>query len=315
MSELLARFTSGTFSETDVSALLVLLRERSGRGPILELAHSIAHSERNSGKFFRRVRENQSLLSDLGKRAGIVDARYLFSDTEFASNLNEALRTNGFDELDRSIIDLILLCGLSLLQGSSVKGGKTFGELGLTLTSEQFELRVTMPIEYNGATVRCVFPLAAVANKWLPVGNPRAQVDAIGPVAVRVVNFSPVVEGFKPFQVYFEREPPILSTELNALTSLDSRISSKSDGLEFAAAGGPPMALLYDGQRLVVEGRPEFFRRGSEYEAALKAIHRALGGCVHDDSGAHWFLPLDVAPDGFHSHWVGRGAATCTRPL
>lgn len=76
------------------------------------------------------------------------------------------------------------------------------------------------------------------------------------------------------------------------------------------------MPLRYHGSRLTVAGLPEFFRGGSDYERAPKAIRSRLEACVHDDSGAHWFLEaLPLAPDGFHSHWVGRGPATCTRPL
>lgn len=316
LTELHSCFKSGTFSETDVSALLVLLREKSKGGPIRELAHSIAHSERNSGKFFRRVRENQSLLNDLGKRSGILDARYIFSDPEFAADLNETLKTYGFVELDRGVIDLIFLCCLSLLQGGSMKGGKTFGELHLALSSESFELRADMPVEHNGKTVRMVFPLAAVANKWLPVCNPRAHVNSTGPVVVKVESFTPSVSGFKPFEVHIERAPPIGESDLTGLVSSVPSLHRTTDGLIFTPTSGPEMTFRYDGSRLTIDGLPEFFRGGSEYERALRDIRLRLSACVHDDSGAHWFLEnLPVAPDGFHSHWVGRGSATCTRPL
>lgn len=316
LTELHSCFKNGTFSETDVSALLVLLREKVKGGPIKELAHSIAHSERNSGEFFRRVRENQSLLNDLGKRSGVLDARYIFSDLEFATNLNETLQTYEFDELDRGVIDLTFLCCLSLLQNGSVKGGKTFGELHLALTSERFELRADMPVEHNGRTVRVVFPLAAASNKWLPVCNPRAHVDSTGPVVVKVENFTPHVYGFKPFEVHIERAPPIGETDLAGLVSSVPMLYRTRDGLIFTPPGGSAMPLRYDGSRLTIDGLPEFFRGGSDYERALKDIRLRLGACVHDDSGAHWFLEgLTVAPDGFHSHWVGRGSATCTRPV
>lgn len=255
-----SRFCSGSFSETDVSAVLVLLREKSNGGPIKELAHSIAHSERNSGEFFRRVRENQALLNDLGKRAGLLDARYIFSDSAFAANLNETLRRHGFDELDRTVIDLIFLCGLSLLQGGSVKGGKTFGKLHLALTSEHFELRAEMPIEHKGRTVSVVFPLAAVGNRWLPICNPRAHVDSLGPVAVKIENFSPVVDGIKPFEVHVERAPPIDENDLAALISSEPRLSRTPDGLAYTPTVGPVMPLRYDGSRLTIPGLPDFFR-------------------------------------------------------
>lgn len=299
-----------------MAAVLVLLRDKSNGGPIMELAHSIAHSERNSGEFFRRVRENQSLLNYLGKRAGVLDARYILSNSEFASNVNETLRRHRFGELDRAVIDLILLCGLSLLQSGSVKGGKTFGELQLALTSAHFELRADISIVHDGKSARVVFPLAAVANRWLPICNPRAHVQPTEPVSVKVENFVPIVEGFKPFEVHIERAPPVGEDDLAALLSSDPRLSRTPEGLAYMPAVGSVMELRYDGSRLTVAGLPAFFRGGSEYERELKAIRSRLGACVHDDSGAHWFVEgLAVAPDGFHSHWVGRGSPTCTRPL
>jgi hypothetical protein len=284
----------------------------------MELAHSIAHSERKSGEFFRRVRHNQSLLNGLGKRVGMLEGRYIFSDSEFASNMNETLRRHGFDELDRVVTDLIFLCGLSLLQGGSVKGGKTFGELHLVVTAGHFELRAKMPVEYEGKSVHAAFSLAAVANKWIPICNPRTHLDATGPVDVKVERFVPVINGFRQFEVHFERDLPIQSEELDWLVRSDARLSSTPDGLLFCPSFGEPMPMRYDGARLTVPGLPEFFRTGSEYEGALKTYRIQLMACVHDDSNAHWFLigpKLDLPPDGFHCHWVGWGSATCTRPL
>lgn len=249
-------------------------------------------------------------------RSPVLDARYIFSDSEFVHNVNETLRRHGFDELEPHVIDLIFLYCLSLLQGGAVKGGKTFDELHLALTCERFELRAEMPIEHKGKTVRVVFPLAGVANRWLPVCNPRAHVDSRGPVVVKVENFTPVVEGFKPFEVHIERAPPIGEADLAGLVSSVPMLRRTPDGLVFTPPSGPAMPLRYDGSRLTIEGLPEFFRGGTEYEHMLREIRQRLGACVHDDAGAHRFLVgLAVAPDGFHCHWVGRGSATCTRPL
>lgn len=259
LAELHARFHSGTFSETDVSAFLVLLREQSGGGAIKELAHSIAHSERNSGEFFRRVRENQSLLNDLGKRSGILDGRYLFSGNDFAGNLNDALRKHGYDELQSPIPDLIFLCALSLLQNGSVKGGKTFGELQLSVTNEHFELVATMPIEHQGKQVRAAFPLAAVANRWLPICNPRAHLNATAPVIVKVESGVPTVRGFKPFEVYIERDPRLSRADLEALTRMDARITLSAAGVVFTPGEGVPLQLTFDGERLTLTGHPDFF--------------------------------------------------------
>jgi hypothetical protein len=315
LTELHGRFQIGTFSETDASALLILLREKSNGGAIMELANSVAHSERNSGEFFRRIKANQSLLNDLGKRAGTLDARYMFTDMSFASNLNSTLKRYGFEEIDRGVADLIFLCSLSLLQGSSVKGGATIGEIQMALTGDHFELRAQMPIHHKGKTVQAVFPLAALANKWIPICNPRASLQPSGPVVVKVEGFAPQITGFKPFEVYIERAPALSEIDLANLVRLIAGLSRNSEGLQFTPRQGPSMLLRYDGERLTVQGLPDYFRPGSEYELLLMSINFCLGACVHDDSGAHWFLNgLDKAPDGFVCHWVGKGSPTCTRP-
>ena len=158
------------------------------------------------------------------------------------------------------------------------------------------------------------FPLAAVANKWLPICNPRALINASGPVAVRVVDRVPVIEGFKPFEVHFERAPPIHPSELDEIAPIGPRIRRSDDGLTFRARDRIQCCFTTTVGDLPVEGRPEFFRARSDHEAVLKVIQKVLGACVHDDADAHWFVPLDLAPDGFPCHWIGRASATCTRP-
>jgi hypothetical protein len=315
LGELHARFSEGTFSETDVSTLLVLLREKARGGPILELANSIAHSERDSGLFFRRMKENRDVLNNLGKKTGTVHAGDLFSSNEFAQNLDDTFVRYGFPALDRPLSDLIFLCGLSLLQGGSAKAGKKFGELSLALTSERVELHATILIAFQGKEVKATFPIASVVNRWIPVCNPRAPLTAQGPVRVTVVNASPLIEGFKPFEVHIERDQPISSDDMKALADLLG-LSEIGNELTYAPANGLPMRLLYDGKRLTVRGLPDYFRAGSDYEQVLKRARQILQACVHDDAGAHWFLEgYEVPPDGFYCHWVGKGSPTCTRPL
>lgn len=314
LGELHARFSAGTFSETDASALLVLLREKSGGGPIVELAHSIVHAERNSGQFFERIKQNREVLNNLGRKPGVVRGGDVFAYTDFAQNLDETLVRYGFASLAPALYELIFLCSLSLLQGSGVKAGKTFGELSLSHTSDRFALLATTPVTYNGREVSVVFPVASVVNRWIPVCNPRAQLSAHGPVRVSVIESAPVVEGFKPFEVHIEREPPISRSDVREL-AVRLGLGEQEDSIVYSPSGKPAMTLNYDGRRLTVRGIPEFFRAGSDYERILKGARLTLGACVHDDAGAHWFLEgLDIAPDGFHCHWVGKGSPTCTRP-
>jgi hypothetical protein len=314
LRELHGRFSAGTFSETDVSALLVLLREKSRGGPIMELAHSIVHSERDSGLFFRRLKENSDLLNNLGKKGGILQTTNIFSSDDFAQNLDDTFVRYGLTSLLRSVYDLIFLCGLSLLQGSSFKAGKKFGELSVVLTSERLELQATISMKYQGKDIPVVFPVASIANRWVPICNPRAHVPVQGNMRVSIIDSEPLIEGFRPFEVHIEREPPIAQGDVNDLATRLGLVQGQN-GIAYEPADGPTMVLQYDGRRLTVSGLPDFFRPGSNYERVLKIARVSMGACVHDDAGAHWFLEgLEIAPDGFHCHWVGRGSATCTRP-
>lgn len=314
LGELHTRLRAGTFSETDVSALLVLLREKSRGGPIQELAHSIVHSERDSGMFFRRMKENRDVLKKLGRKSSTVRSGDIFSSDDFAQNLDSTFLRYGFPSLARSLTDLIFLCALSLLQGGSVRAGKRFGELSLRLRSERLELHAQILVKHHGTELNVAFPIASVANRWIPVCNPRAHISADGDVRISVVASAPIIEGFKPFEVHIEREPPITASEVKKLAAqLD--LTESGDDIVYAPTDGPALVLRYDGRQLTVPGVPEFFRPGSDYERILKIARSSLGACMHDDAGAHWFLDgMEVPPDGFHCHWIGRGSPTCTRP-
>ena len=101
----------------------------------------------------------------------------------------------------------------------------------------------------------------------------------------------------------------------DSLTPAQLGLAEEQNGIVYAPADRPTLTFRYDGQRLTVPGLPDFFRSGSDYERILKSARLRLGACVHDDAGAHCFVEgLEVAPDGFHCHWVGKGSATCTRP-
>jgi hypothetical protein len=131
---------------------------------------------------------------------------------------------------------------------------------------------------------------------------------------VSVIDSAPIIEGFKPFEVHIEREPPIARSDVKELAARLG-LAELENGIVYAPANRPTMTLRHDGRRLTVPGLPDYFRAGSEYESVLKMARLSLRACVHDDAGAHWFLEgLEVAPDGFHCHWVGKGSATCTRP-
>jgi hypothetical protein len=303
----------GTFDEGTVAELLWLLRFQS-YGALREIGNFIAHAERDSGEFLKRIAANAEALENLGKRSGVVDARHVIPAERFATDLNSTLARVAFGMLSRETSDFVLLCCLSRLQGATVKTESRSGELSLVVHEGRCSLVATAPFNYNGRTSRFRFPVSAVPSAWLPVCNPRAHVRPTGLVSVRIIDGKPDVVGFAPFEVHFERAPPISLDEVDALHGV-AGLRRTQAGLEYVGPTGSPMVLRYDGSRLTVAGLPEFFAPGSATESALRDIRQRLGACVHDDGGAHWFLDgLALAPDGYHCHWVGAGSATCTRP-
>jgi len=316
LQELHARFSAGTFTETEVHAALVLLREHDRLGPVRELAHSIAHSERNSGQLFERVLANREVLNNFRQKPGLVVCGDVFSADEFAQSLNRAITKAGLPALDTATTELILLCGLSLIQGGTVRAGKPFGEFLLTMTHERFQLLAKTEFQYQAKPLSVLFPVLSVPNHWLPVCNPRATIESHGLIRVTVHDSQPAIGGLKPFEVHLERAPPISEKDLDLALSVDPRLGRVAGGLVFTPLIDTPMQMKFDGERLTIPGMPSYFKPGSDYVALLMRLRQLLSACVHDDAGAHWFLEgLDLAPDGFHCHWVGRGSATCTKPL
>jgi hypothetical protein len=213
---------------------------------------------------------------------------------------------------------------MSLMQGGRmIRSGQTaaLGRLSLCLTQAAFELSCSITINHKGQETSAEFVVLTVPNYVLPICNPRARVPSQNVVRVCVDDSRPIIDGFPPFEIHIERDPPITAAELDALVVSDPRLTRTNDqNFTFKPESGSPLVLRYDGRRISAPGSPEHFVLGSESATWMKALSRRLGACVHDDANAHWFVePVaalgGIPPDGFHCHWIGRAGPTCTRPL
>ena len=308
---------AGTFTETDVSALLMILRAHIGNGSLKELSHHMAHNERDRGKFFKRILANKEVIDNMGHKPGTFISGDVFTVDDFGKELNRALQNFDLDPLSEEQINLVVVCIISLLQGGTFTKGKKFAELSLVATTESLQLCATTTIRHKGKDVGIQFVVLTVPNRWLPICNPRAHLKPNALVVAKIRDGKLRLEGFKPFEVYVEREPPITRKDLDAALESDARLS-KTDSKTVCALAkdGATLDMRWDGNRLAMDGRPEHFHSDTEMADLIRQLAERLGACVHDDSDAHWFLPgLDVADDGFHSHWVGRGGPRCNRPL
>lgn len=308
---------AGTFTETDVSALLMILRAHVGNGSLKELSHHMAHNERDRGKFFKRILANKEAIDNIGRKPGKIVSGDVFTVDDFGKELNRALENFDLDPLSNEQIELVVICIISLLQGGSFTKGKKFAELSLVATTESFQLCATVTIRHKGKDVGVQFVVLTVPNRWLPICNPRAHLKPDTLVVAKVKDGELRLEGFKPFEVYIERDPPIKPAEFDAALKKDPRLSKPdSKTVRATAKDGATLDMRWDGKRLTMYGRPEHFHSGTEMADVIRQLAERLDACVHDDSDAHWFLPgLEIADDGFHSHWIGHRGPTCNRPL
>ncbi len=315
LTTLHGRLAAGTFSETDVSAFLMILRAHAGNGSLKELSHHMAHNERDRGKFFKRILANKEAIDNLGRKPGKIVSGDVFTVDDFGKELNRALKKVKLAPLPVAKIELIVICIMSLLQGGTFKKGKNFAELSLIATTADFQLCATVTCRHKGKDVRVQFVVLTVPNRWLPICNPRAHLDPDNLVIAKVEDDILHLQGFKPFEVYIERDPPFDLDDIDLALAKDPRISrTDSKTLRALAKDGSTLNIRWDGTRLTMDGRPEHFQSSSEIADVIRQLAERLGGCVHDDSAAHWFLPgLTVADDGFHSHWVGSGGPNCNR--
>ena len=91
LEQLRAAIESGSFTESDASALLMILRETIGNGPLKELSHHIAHSERDKGRFFKRILANQQVLENCGRKAGILKSGDIFTVADFGRDIQRKI--------------------------------------------------------------------------------------------------------------------------------------------------------------------------------------------------------------------------------
>lgn len=314
LEQLRAAIESGSFTESDASALLMILRETIGNGPLKELSHHIAHSERDKGRFFKRILANQQVLENLGRKAGILKSGGIFTVADFGRDLNKALTKCRLDPLGSAAIERLLVCVMSLLQGCTYVKGKRFAELSVGATTAHICLWATVKFQHKGKEVAAKFVVLTVPNRWLPICNPRASIEPNGLLEVVAKDGDIELAGFKPFRVQIERDPPITKAAIDAVVEADVQLTWLNATIIRATASDITASIEWDGQRLTLDGLPEYFHTSSEMSGVIQRLAQRLEACVHDDSNAHWFLPeLEISDDGFHSHWIGSAGPTCNR--
>lgn len=178
VSRLHAQIVQGTFSEEDVFALLMLLREYSAKGsPIRECADFIAHREKDRGQVFEYLERTKHVLDNLGKVSTVLQIKPVFSLPEMKDCLDSCFVRFGLPSLGPQWVDRIMVCIISLLQDVRLvrRDGTPVGVLEVALSKT--EVILLGKVRLDSKPVHVVFPALVATNDFIDI--PGASVPIV----------------------------------------------------------------------------------------------------------------------------------------
>jgi hypothetical protein len=165
-SRLHAQIVQGTFTEEDVFALLMILREYSARGsPLRECADFIAHREKDRGQVFEYLERTKTVLDNLGKPSTVP----IFSLAELKACLDSCLAQFGLAAIDEPMVNYVLICIISLLQDVRLvkRDGTSVGVLEVAISKTDVVLLGN--VRLDSKPVHVVFPALVAANDFMVI--------------------------------------------------------------------------------------------------------------------------------------------------
>ena len=178
VSRLHSQIVQGTFSEEDVFALLMLLREYSVKGsPLRECADFIAHREKDRGQVFEYLERTKNVLDNLGKISTVLEIKPVFSLMEMKNCVDLCLTQFGLGALDERLTNQILVCIISLLQDVRLvkRDGTPVGVLEVAVSKT--EVVLLGKVRLDSKPVHVVFPALVATNDFMEI--PEASVPII----------------------------------------------------------------------------------------------------------------------------------------
>lgn len=93
---IIGRIEAGTASRSDIVALLIYLREHlNDRDPVKDIAHCVAHSDRDRGVAFKYIEAFVDGLIDTIQHGGRISVTVLFPISDVIQHLIEDLQRQG----------------------------------------------------------------------------------------------------------------------------------------------------------------------------------------------------------------------------
>jgi hypothetical protein len=87
----------GTVGRRDLVALMIYVREHLPNDMIRDIAHCVAHSDRDRGYVYSHIETFVSNLINIAKNGGILEVKPVFPRNELISKLHDDLKAIGFD--------------------------------------------------------------------------------------------------------------------------------------------------------------------------------------------------------------------------
>jgi hypothetical protein len=162
----LSKILSGSFTELDVLALLIILRNHSDQHNLVrEFGDFVAHREKDRG-ILKNYRDTVQLAFNSNSTTINEPITIkVFTSSNIRDAFNEVLRSIGKSDLDIELANQITVCIISLLQSVQVKGklDASIPQLKVGLTFEYIALlgQAKLPAGHIMA-----FPILVAQNKY-----------------------------------------------------------------------------------------------------------------------------------------------------
>jgi hypothetical protein len=113
IKECLGQISDNTFNEGTIRTLLMLSRENIPEGLIKELAHFMAHTERNKGMFYKKVNSRYTKYKLTSDQMAKVEINQLRQTVKTEDELSDFLLAGvSVDKIDAKLFEILYCDGL-----------------------------------------------------------------------------------------------------------------------------------------------------------------------------------------------------------
>jgi hypothetical protein len=121
--KILNNLKTGNLGRRDVTALLIYVREELPNDMVKDLAHSVAHSDRDRGYAYKYINKFVSDMIHVTRHGGAIPVKPIFSKSDLVAELAKDFSDIGFDvteaDIDRNY-EVMEACLVDILDDMSI---------------------------------------------------------------------------------------------------------------------------------------------------------------------------------------------------